>query len=808
MTQPTETNDSQNSSASGDLIIDFGGMRIATFLGAGISAAPPSDLPLWPDFRDHLLKNLTSVIRSPVGPDESEAILANLDLEVQILRIKPESLLQVVLDVVGEYELSDLLSALRASCPNKNHFALARLCREQKLRCLVTTNFDSLIEIALKKVGFNEIHLDEADKPLSSSHSSFAVIATEDEWAHPALMEALQSEVGPVLVLKPHGTLDEGGSRGLIATLKRAAMALSSPKREVLSYVIEHYPILVAGYSGNDDDIYPFLLSLVDKTKKLLWNFRPGQFSGPTSRGHELLSRLGTRGVPLEYDIGTSSLDGNQLFDVLYKAYIADIKPDSVDISVAADTIETKLDWKSIVEQWCRNQSAADISEIIGGFWEHVGDLSKAYSAYTRSITASKQFTKDIMARLQLKAGRVCLGGLPEGSDGQINVDEAISRLDQAIKLAADSGHVHLEAEAELLLATALYFVRSKGDWNLHFSRCEELAKSSNYPEILPKFHYYLAFTENFPFVKPGEYEQKLRAAIQAADVVGDVIVKARASRVLARSILANHDLNPDEIAPFRKHVPPPPPEIEQEAKALLLASATICQDIGDYSGLRDSKRLLANLFRSCNSEDDFIVAWRDIYEIDSQLGNDVAELLAQVSTAELALRNQDCASAERSLDAALSLAPNDWDQSGDSYTVSAMWSLAEQLAMLGCAQANRIQFDNASESFAKANRIFTRVAETNPDYFTARDGSGYIGQIEDLQNDLPSLNIFIIATPRDLSCREIERLRQVGDWCTISGKREIMVVTRDPTRPFALIDMLQTKFSFTGRFNVTTLPI
>ncbi len=54
------------------------------------------------------------------------------------------------------------------------------------------------------------------------------------------------------------------------------------------------------------------------------------------------------------------------------------------------------------------------------------------------------------------------------------------------------------------------------------------------------------------------------------------------------------------------------------------------------------------------------------------------------------ALQKQDLESAKKALDAALTLVPEDWDRSRDFAKNHAIWLVAEQLATLGCEQANR----------------------------------------------------------------------------------------------------------------------
>ena len=191
--------------------------NLVPVVGAGISAAPPAGLPLWRDFRDRLLSGLDKQNHN-TGDH-------HLNFASTLYKIKPESVLEAVLESTGETGVFSLLEALHGQDPNPNHELLAQLCRDRFVRIVITTNFDCLLESALELRDFTSEPFPLWDKPDLSTTNTFFVAATEEEWAHPALLRVIEERTGPLLLLKLHGTLGHSNApaRGIVATLKKAA---------------------------------------------------------------------------------------------------------------------------------------------------------------------------------------------------------------------------------------------------------------------------------------------------------------------------------------------------------------------------------------------------------------------------------------------------------------------------------------------------------------------------------------------------------------------------------------------------------
>jgi hypothetical protein len=120
---------------------------------------------------------------------------------------------------------------LRANEPGKAHLLVAELARLKVLRCVITTNFDDLIEKALGKVGL-----------------SVQVISNDDDLEHSEPLIHCKS----FRVYKPHGSIGVGRLRNTPADLQE----LSALMENELVSVLRDHGLIVLGYSGNDEGIH------------------------------------------------------------------------------------------------------------------------------------------------------------------------------------------------------------------------------------------------------------------------------------------------------------------------------------------------------------------------------------------------------------------------------------------------------------------------------------------------------------------------------------------------------------------------
>lgn len=221
------------------------GDRMVFFVGAGISAPPPSRVC---DFRELNARIISTLARGSLPERERK----------DLGQVRPEIMLQIGREELGE-GVMQALETLEGHQPNFNHFLLA----EALIRgnWVFTTNVESLIEDAYKMMTgsklANRCYSDEHFKAFARSMSD-----PPDVWPGGYMF-------------KPHGTIE--GTRGkerfdsITVALNQIGRGLSEPKVEVLEGFLKNYDFCFMGYSCRDDfSVFPVLMGT--KTAKIaIW---------------------------------------------------------------------------------------------------------------------------------------------------------------------------------------------------------------------------------------------------------------------------------------------------------------------------------------------------------------------------------------------------------------------------------------------------------------------------------------------------------------------------------------------------------
>jgi tetratricopeptide (TPR) repeat protein len=188
------------------------------FFGAGISRG--SGLPIVADLKNGILRGLcaTSADRRAIAdsPLPFEAFMEGIGAQTDI---------------------DALIAIFDLGVPSTTHEFMARLAGADSVNTFITTNFDRLLERALR--------LDGTD---------FAVRATNQQ------LDSWRSGSRRVTVLKLHGTVER--KKSIRTTLSAvASRQLSDGRRKVVKRVFARdVPIIVLGYSGSDAfDISPII---------------------------------------------------------------------------------------------------------------------------------------------------------------------------------------------------------------------------------------------------------------------------------------------------------------------------------------------------------------------------------------------------------------------------------------------------------------------------------------------------------------------------------------------------------------------
>lgn len=188
------------------------------FAGAGISVN--SGIPLV----NALIKKIVDCL--PLKKVDAKLLLSRrFPFEAFIQKIK------------SEVDISEVLKIFGLGKPNQSHKLIAKLARTGKLKVIITTNFDTLIEQALKK-----------EKVV------FKTIFTIEN------LEKFKNRKGKLILLKIHGSIEDQENIGVILERITAKTNISSIQNVVKNFF--HYGnyenIIFAGYSCSDYfDIVP-----------------------------------------------------------------------------------------------------------------------------------------------------------------------------------------------------------------------------------------------------------------------------------------------------------------------------------------------------------------------------------------------------------------------------------------------------------------------------------------------------------------------------------------------------------------------
>jgi len=236
------------------------GKKMAFFVGAGISVG--SGLP---DFKSFSKKIISSIGPLDWDPKEIEMICDGL---------RPEVLIQAIQQILGD-NILEFFSCLDSGTANPNHYFLALALKNG--HCVFTTNVDTLIEQACKKIG--------ASWHLTANREDYDNLITPID----------RPQIGfSSILFKLHGSIasHENGLakyESIRFALDRVGLGLIGAQREILTSCLSNHDFVFLGYSGNDHfSVQPVLKENDPKirAKKIYWfQFRkdPSSFGDPIS---------------------------------------------------------------------------------------------------------------------------------------------------------------------------------------------------------------------------------------------------------------------------------------------------------------------------------------------------------------------------------------------------------------------------------------------------------------------------------------------------------------------------------------------
>ena len=209
------------------------------FVGAGISKPAPTCAPLWKE----MFRDLAGSMFKRMEREDWPAASAFATDKPQLLSFdfRPETFWELVaaqasLDIVWR-----TLKVVNSGAPNLNHRLLSLLTSKGIIRNIITTNFDEHIDSCLSG----------AVRPLITQSQ-----------IQQAAVEANKNRDLKSYYFKVHGTVSMPET--LQFTLAHTRQ-LPADKAKCLEACLAGFPLLIAGYSGNDNDVQPCLFDIIQR---------------------------------------------------------------------------------------------------------------------------------------------------------------------------------------------------------------------------------------------------------------------------------------------------------------------------------------------------------------------------------------------------------------------------------------------------------------------------------------------------------------------------------------------------------------
>ncbi len=336
--------------------------------------------------------------------------------------------------------------------PNTSHLFLAALMHSDKVRTIVTTNFDHLIEHALHVDPPAMVTSSRGPTPGGLDMAEYRLLYRDDHF------EACRLDDGQKRLVKIHGSYQDKAS--MIITIKQIAQRdLSANRRNLVKRVFantmaEEHAVLVLGYSCSDlFDINECIASVTGDKKRIYFV----QYSTTEERVEDI-SILKDKNPFSHYPGKRIYCDTDAFIEELWKKAV--LLPYR-RVCCAGDE-----HWKTMIDRWAGWNSDYNKDDILGKLYFDVRE-------YQRSI----QHYQAVLTSCRLKNDRLnvaeCLHNIGLAYHGNEDSSTAIEYYEQALRAAKQ----HRDKE----LAMVLYGSLAAAGMKLYFLGDKECERSLRY---------------------------------------------------------------------------------------------------------------------------------------------------------------------------------------------------------------------------------------------------------------------------------------------------------------------------------------
>lgn len=563
----------------------FSENRLCTYLvGAGISMDPPSCVPSARMFVNELFRYY--------APEEEIGKLSSLDtLRYEFLVEKVQNLFD------KELKFLDYLSEVQE--PNAIHLFLANMI--MRYNYVITTNFDYLIEFAMKKklTMFPAFH---------DYHKKVMIIITKEDYKKKVSFQ--------FPLIKIHGSkLDVMTGRvttdSLVTTIsalgrereKGETFAIEPFKKPLINEVMNGRDLVIMGYSGSDDfDISPMLKEL-NNMKRIIWidhdqNRTPGKEEVYKYGSIGNLSELSATDLP-KLDKLLVELASKKNVDVykirantieFVKGRLAPLYKESLDL-LRKDTPEVPSFSDYMKENHYPASSSSKYRLAHDIFYE-LGDIESAVRTAEQGLQLSTEEGHEINKNYFTNAM-----GLIHLSKG--HYDKALEQFERSLELT-DKLNQPIEKIAILLNIGAVY--QKKSDLKNAFKNIFDAASllKDDTPNLL-KFS--VLNSLGVLYRANGDIPnatKNLESALEVAEKSGDLNRKSLCLNNLAGMNLTQGLLNP--------------------ALGYASEALKIDEQLGDLSSMRNTLNTIGNIYKTAGQYSQAIHYLEKAYQIAIQI--------------------------------------------------------------------------------------------------------------------------------------------------------------------------------------------
>lgn len=417
--------------------------ELIIFAGAGISKN--SGLPLANQLIAKVIEKL----------DEDENMSVDIQEKLQNLRMPFESFMEIILRDSRDYSL---LNVYAKGKPNTNHKLIAHLAARGRVRIIVTTNFDCLIEEALE-----------------SANVPYTLLSKNSDFNE----NSLNSH--GVVIIKLHGTIQNLDS--IKTTLSEVSN--SQPKdglKFILTNLLCNYrygkKIIILGYSCSDDfDINPIVREVKQNKKAIYFIQHSNEFSGILD-----FSKSKTPFLQFPGYIIKSNTD----------VFVKDLWSKCIRYNNYPEFVRDDTGWLTEVQDWVERLPAGGNHFIIGKIYYGLSEYDKAYPYLIKAMNkfADNQYLFGL--------GGVC-GAIASLCIAKDRYQEALECLEMAKQYREDDQNIGSEELAGIISDISLcYFKLNKFEQALKsLEEAEGLAQDNDSRLVTIYQNYGVLFKNN-----------------------------------------------------------------------------------------------------------------------------------------------------------------------------------------------------------------------------------------------------------------------------------------------------------------------